>query len=88
MAYYTCLLLDADNTLLDFDAAERKALADTLIHYDLPTTNRRSTPITRSTAACGTAWPKASSTKTGCLPSVSASTSRRWACRITAKAVK
>ena len=36
MAYYTCLLLDADNTLLDFDAAERKALADTLIHYDLP----------------------------------------------------
>ena len=34
MAYYTCLLLDADNTLLDFDAAERKALADTLIHYD------------------------------------------------------
>ena len=53
-----------------------------------PTTNRRSTPITRSTAACGTAWPKASSTKTGCLPSVSASTSRRWACRITAKAAK
>ena len=36
MAYYTCLLLDADNTLLDFDAAERKALADTLIHYELP----------------------------------------------------
>lgn len=36
MAYYTCLLLDADNTLLDFDAAERQALADTLIHYDLP----------------------------------------------------
>ena len=25
MAYYTCLLLDADNTLLDFDAAERQA---------------------------------------------------------------
>ena len=23
MAYYTCLLLDADNTLLDFDAAEQ-----------------------------------------------------------------
>ena len=36
MAYYTCLLLDIDNTLLDFDAAERQALTDTLIHYDLP----------------------------------------------------
>lgn len=36
MAYYTCLLLDVDNTLLDFDAAERQALTDTLIHYGLP----------------------------------------------------
>ncbi|MDD6320117.1 MAG: YjjG family noncanonical pyrimidine nucleotidase [Oscillospiraceae bacterium] len=36
MAYYTCLLMDADNTLLDFDAAEREAIADTLSHYGLP----------------------------------------------------
>ena len=36
MAYYTCLLLDVDNTLLDFDAAERQALTDTLEHFDLP----------------------------------------------------
>ena len=36
MAYYTCLLLDADNTLLDFDAAERQAMTDTLMHYELP----------------------------------------------------
>ena len=36
MAYYTCLLLDVDNTLLDFDAAERQALTDTLTHYGLP----------------------------------------------------
>lgn len=36
MAYYTCLLLDVDNTLLDFDAAERQALTETLIHYELP----------------------------------------------------
>ena len=36
MANYTCLLLDVDNTLLDFDTAERLALTDTLIHYDLP----------------------------------------------------
>lgn len=36
MAYYTCLLLDADNTLLDFDAAERQALADTMAQFELP----------------------------------------------------
>lgn len=36
MAYYTCVLLDVDNTLLDFDAAERHALMDTLCHYELP----------------------------------------------------
>lgn len=35
MAKYYCILLDADNTLLDFDAAENKALADTLAHYGL-----------------------------------------------------
>jgi 2-haloacid dehalogenase len=27
MAKYYCILFDADNTLLDFDAAENKALA-------------------------------------------------------------
>ena len=26
MAIYTCVLLDVDNTILDFDAAERQAL--------------------------------------------------------------
>ena len=31
MAKYYCVLFDADNTLLDFDAAESKALAETLI---------------------------------------------------------
>lgn len=36
MAYYTCLLLDADNTLLDFNAAEQAAITDTLNHYGLP----------------------------------------------------
>ena len=36
MANYTCLLLDVDNTLLDFDAAERQALTDTLRQYELP----------------------------------------------------
>ena len=36
MAIYTCLLLDVDNTLLDFDAAERQALTAMLQEYDLP----------------------------------------------------
>lgn len=36
MAIYTCILLDVDNTLLDFDAAERQALCAMLEEYDLP----------------------------------------------------
>lgn len=36
MAHYHCILLDADNTLLDFSAAEEKALSDTLAHFGLP----------------------------------------------------
>ena len=35
MAKYYCILFDADNTLLDFDAAERKALAETLTQYGI-----------------------------------------------------
>lgn len=35
MAIYTCVLLDIDNTLLDFDAAERQALTDMLAEYEL-----------------------------------------------------
>ena len=31
-----CLLLDADNTLLDFDEAERKALNETFAQFELP----------------------------------------------------
>lgn len=36
MAHYNCLLFDLDGTLLDFGAAERAALTDTLAHFDLP----------------------------------------------------
>ena len=36
MAQYTCVLLDVDNTILDFDAAERQALTDTLRQFSLP----------------------------------------------------
>lgn len=35
MAKYYCILFDADNTLLDFDAAESKALAETLVNYGI-----------------------------------------------------
>ena len=35
MAKYYCVLFDADNTLLDFDAAENKALAETLVEYGI-----------------------------------------------------
>ena len=43
MANYTCLLLDVDNTLLDFDAAERQALTEMLTRYDLPHDERACT---------------------------------------------
>ncbi len=35
MARYYCVLLDADNTLLDFDMAESKALSETLEHFGI-----------------------------------------------------
>ena len=35
MAKYYCILFDADNTLLDFGAAENKALAETLVNYGI-----------------------------------------------------
>ena len=37
MAKYYCILFDADNTLLNFDAAESKALAETLVEYGIET---------------------------------------------------
>ena len=39
MAKYYCILFDADNTLLDFDAAESKALAETLVQYHIEPSN-------------------------------------------------
>ena len=35
MAKYYCVLFDADNTLLNFDAAENKALAETQVNYGI-----------------------------------------------------
>ena len=39
MAKYYCILFDADNTLLDFDMAENKALIETLTQYDIEPSN-------------------------------------------------
>lgn len=39
MAYYNCLLLDVDGTLLDFNAAEHKAFMETMQHFELPATH-------------------------------------------------
>ena len=36
MAYYNCLLIDADGTLLDFEASQRKALAAALGQFGIP----------------------------------------------------
>ena len=49
MAKYYCVLFDADNTLLNFDAAESKALAETLVNYGI------------EPDACGVSWKKARS---------------------------
>lgn len=35
MAYYNCLLLDVDNTMLDFETAEHKAFFETMEQYNL-----------------------------------------------------
>ena len=60
MANYTCLLLDVDNTLLDFNAAERAAVGITLEHYGMPNGPEALETYHQSTASCGTALPKAS----------------------------
>ncbi|MBP8855360.1 MAG: YjjG family noncanonical pyrimidine nucleotidase [Oscillospiraceae bacterium] len=38
MAYYNCLLIDSDNTLLDFDAAMAAAFHETMQQFELPDT--------------------------------------------------
>lgn len=39
MAYYHCLLLDVDGTMMDFAAAEHKAFHETMSEFGLPTTD-------------------------------------------------
>ena len=38
MAYYHCLLLDVDGTMMDFAAAEHKAFHETMSEFGLPAT--------------------------------------------------
>ena len=65
MAKYYCILFDADNTLLNFDAAENKALAETLVNYGIE-------PDAPSTRNCGGSWKKARSAARSCSASGSA----------------
>ena len=39
MAYYHCLLLDVDGTMMDFAAAEHKAFHETMSEFGLPATD-------------------------------------------------
>ncbi len=52
MAKYYCILFDADNTLLDFDAAENKALAETLVEYGIE-------PDAGTVQSSGVSWKRA-----------------------------
>lgn len=86
MAYYTCLLLDADNTLLDFDAAERQALTDTLMHYELPYDEAALDTYHSVNRQLWDRLAKGELSKISFSPSDSVSISRLWGFRTTEKA--
>ena len=58
MAKYYCILFDADNTLLDFDAAENKALAETLVEYGIEP-DAGTVQTGTSTRSSGVSWKRA-----------------------------
>ena len=64
MAKYYCVLFDADNTLLDFDAAENKALADTLREYGIEPDAETVQTYRTSTRSSGGSWKRARSAGT------------------------
>ena len=64
MAKYYCVLFDADNTLLDFDAAENKALADTLREYGIEPDAETVQTTAPSTKSSGGSWKRARSAGT------------------------
>ena len=59
MAKYYCILFDADNTLLDFDAAENKALAETLVEYGIEPDAGTVQTTGTSTRSSGVSWKRA-----------------------------
>lgn len=61
MAKYYCVLFDADNTLLNFDAAESKALAETLVNYGIEPDAETVQTYRTITRSCGGSWKKARS---------------------------
>ena len=60
MAKYYCVLFDADNTLLNFDAAESKALAETLVNYGIEP-DAETVQTAPSTKSSGNSWKRARS---------------------------
>ena len=60
MAKYYCVLFDADNTLLDFDAAENKALAD-MREYGIEPDAETVQTYRTSTRSSGGSWKRARS---------------------------
>lgn len=53
---YRYLLVDNDNTLMDFDASERHALTSAPPPLICPTTRRSARGIIKSTGHCGRRW--------------------------------
>lgn len=64
MAHYYCLLLDMDGTLLDFEAAEHKAILETLEHFELPSDHETEMLYVEITKSSGPHWKKARSSGT------------------------
>lgn len=50
---YPYLLLDADNTLFDFDAGNRHAFHEVCARYDIPDTDESFCAMSGATMPCG-----------------------------------
>ena len=62
MAKYYCILFDADNTLLNFDAAESKALEERLVKSGIaPDEDTEKTDRRSAAKSCSTSGSAASS---------------------------
>lgn len=70
MARYHCILIDLDNTLLDFEAAEAAALATTLEHFNLPAGEEATTRYHEINAGLWAQFERAKYAKNNCKCSV------------------